>query len=278
MRPDPSGPGDSASDLGAFGPGRLSTTLGPRGTRLLVAALLATLMLWNVPFGSYLLYPFKLFATWLHELSHGIAMLVLGAGVRKMEIFRDTSGLAFPERGVTALAQGAISSAGYMGTAAFGALFLLLGQTERGARAVLGILGATMLATAALFVRNGFGVGATLVGGMVLVGVAVLATETIQSFVLNFLAAQACINAVLDIRVLFGQTMLVNGQSHGQTDAHTVARVLGGPHWMWASLWLAWSFVLFYLALRRLGPKGRRSSPRLSRPQPAQAADGSAPS
>lgn len=237
------------------GPHSLRAALGQKGTRLLVGALLVTLMLWNVPFGSYLLYPFKLFATWLHEISHGIAMLVLGAGVRKMEIFRDTSGLAFPERGVTALAQAIISSAGYMGTAAFGALFLLLGQTERGARGVLGILGAAMLVSAALFLRNGFGIGAVVIGGTVLVGLAVLATETIQAFLLNFLAAQACINAVLDIRVLFGQTMLVNGQSHGQTDAHTVARVAFGPHWMWASLWLAWSFGLFYLALRRLSPR-----------------------
>ena len=39
--------------------------------RTLAIALLASLLLWNLPFGGVLLYPFKLLATWLHELSHG---------------------------------------------------------------------------------------------------------------------------------------------------------------------------------------------------------------
>jgi hypothetical protein len=37
--------------------------------RTLAFALLASLLLWNLPFGGVLLYPFKLLATWLHELS-----------------------------------------------------------------------------------------------------------------------------------------------------------------------------------------------------------------
>ena len=69
-------------------------------------------------------------------------------------------------------------------------------------------------------------------------------------FLVNLLAAQSCINAVLDIRVLFGATMYVNGLPHGQSDAQTVSRVAGGATWMWAGLWLMWSFALFYAALR----------------------------
>ena len=42
--------------------------------RALVIALLASLVLWNLPFGGLVLYPFKLFATWLHELSHGLSI------------------------------------------------------------------------------------------------------------------------------------------------------------------------------------------------------------
>src|SRR5688572_31943882 len=42
-------------------------------------------------------------------------------------------------------------------------------------------------------------------------------------------------------RVLFGQTMYVNGQPHGQSDAHTVSRMIGGPYWVWAAFWLVWS-------------------------------------
>ena len=220
------------------------------GNRLLVAALLVTLLLWNVPYGWVALYPFKLFATWLHESSHGVTMVLLGAGFGKMEIFRDTSGLAFPEQGVTSAAQAAISSAGYMGTAFFGAVFLVLGRTPRGARVVLAVLGMAMVVSAVMYVRNFFGLEAIIAGGVLLFGFAWRGGEESCGFLLNLLAAQSCINAVLDIRVLFGATMYVNGQPHGQSDAQTVARVIGGPTWMWAGMWLAWSFALFYVALR----------------------------
>jgi hypothetical protein len=216
----------------------------------LLLALLATLLLWNVPYGQYALYPFKLFATWLHESSHGVVMLLTGAGFDHMQIFRDTSGLAYPHHGVTPAAQAAISSAGYVGTAAFGALFLVLGRTPRGGRAVLGSIAAALVLSAALYVRNVFGVAFVLVGGVTLAAIAWKGAESLAAFVLNFIAAQSCINAVLDIKVLFGSTMIVNGQAHGRSDAHTMAEAVGGPPWLWASVWLAWSFVLFFLALR----------------------------
>jgi hypothetical protein len=225
---------------------------GNAGQALLRVALLATLFLWNVPYGQYALYPFKLFATWLHETSHGIVMLLTGAGFDRMLIFRDTSGLAYPDHGVTAPAQAVISSAGYMGTAAFGALFLWLGRTARGARAILGATAIAMLLSAVFFVRNGFGVAAVLVGGVALLILAWKAEEPAAAFVLHFIAAQACINAVLDIRVLFGATMIVNGKVQGRSDAHTMSDAVGGPPWLWASVWLGWSFLLFFFALRRL--------------------------
>jgi hypothetical protein len=217
---------------------------------LLLGAMLGTLLLWNVPYGQYALYPFKLFATWVHESSHGMVMLLTGAGFEKMLIYRDTSGLAYPSSGVTAAGQAFVSSAGYMGTAFFGALFLVLGRTSRGARGVLRVVGAVMVTTALLFIRNPFGVASVAIGGVLLLVLAWRASEAIAGFALNFLAAQCCINAVLDIRVLYGSTMIVNGHESGSSDAHTMARVAGGLPWMWATIWLGWSFLLFFVALR----------------------------
>jgi hypothetical protein len=228
-----------------------------QGNALLLLALLGTLLLWNVPYGEYLLYPFKLFATWLHETSHGVVMLVTGAGFDRMMIYRDTSGLAYPEHGVTPVAQAAISSAGYVGTAFFGALFLVLGRTPRGAHGVLRVVAAIMLLTALVFVRNAFGVAAVVAGAVALAGLSLRASEHVSALVLNFLAAQSCINAVLDIRVLYGSTLVVNGMTTGKSDAHTMARVAGGPPWLWASVWLCWSFLLFFLALRYTRLKGQ---------------------
>jgi hypothetical protein len=227
-----------------------------RGHHFLLGALLATVVLWNVPYGWYVLYPFKLFATWIHESSHGLLMLILGASFQKMEIFRDTSGLAYPGNAVTDGAQAAISSAGYLGTSFFGALLLVFSRTQRGARTVLAFLGLVMLVSALVYVRNLFGGLAVGLFGAVLVACAFWGFAGLCAFLANFLATQSCINAVLDIRVLFGQKMYVNGSAHG-SDAHSVASLLGGPHWLWAAIWLVWSFAWFYAALRyvRLRPE-----------------------
>jgi hypothetical protein len=220
--------------------------------KFLLVALLGTLILWNVPYGWTILYPFKIFATWLHESSHALLMVLLGAGLDRLEIFRDTSGLAHPALGVTAVAQAVISSAGYMGTAFFGALFLILARTERGARWILVGIGAAMAVTAALAVRNTFGVVAIASEAAVLLGLARWGGPRTAGFLVNFLAAQSCINALLDIRVLFGGTLLVDGQPRVQSDADQVSHVVGGPPALWATLWLVWSFALFFVALRRM--------------------------
>src|SRR5262249_33525730 len=234
---------------------------GARATdKLLVAALLVTLVLWNVPYGWVALYPFKIFATWLHESSHALVMLATGAGLDRLEIFRDTSGLAYPAHGVTAAAQVLISSAGYMGTAFFGALFLLLGGTERGARWVLAGLGAAMGAMVAVGVRNPFGIAAICAIGASLVLVARWGGERLAAFLVNLLAAQSCINAVLDIRVLFGSSLYVDGQPRAVSDADMVARVLGGPPALWATLWLVWSVALFYIPRRFVRQRARRAA------------------
>jgi hypothetical protein len=211
---------------------------------------MASLLLWNLPFGGVLLYPFKLFATWLHELSHGLVMLAVGAGFAEMHMFQDTSGFAFSARGTGGLGQAAVASAGYMGTALFGAAFLVLGRTRRGARAILAILGAALLLSAILYVRNRFGVIAVLVGAVGTLAAAAFASEQIARHLLNFVAAQSCINAVLDIRTLFRANLVVDGAVVDRSDAHNMAEATFGTHWMWATIWLCWSFALFYAALR----------------------------
>lgn len=233
--------------------------------RALVASLLVSLILWNLPFGGVVLYPFKLLATWMHELSHGLIMLATGAGFDRMEIYRDTSGVAFAKHGVHQAAHAAVAAAGYMGTPLFGALMLVVGQTRRAARRVLAGLGMAMALTAALWVHGGFGVAAVATGGAVCTVLAALASERQAALVVNFIAAQACINALLDVRVLFRDTQIVNGKVVGASDAHNMAASSVGPPTLWAVVWLAWSLVLLYAALRviYLGQQHAQPAPAL---------------
>ena len=218
--------------------------------RALFLALLASLLLWNLPFGGLVLFPFKLFATWLHESAHGLIMIVTGVGFDHMEIYRDASGLAFMRGGAGPTAAGFIAAAGYMGAPLLGALFLVLGQTRRGARSILLALAILLGVSALLFVRNDFGLTAVGIGAGACLAAAVFAPEWLAILLVNFVAAQACINAVLDIRVLFRTNLVVNGINVGGSDAHNMAAVTFGTASTWAAIWLGFSLLAFFVALR----------------------------
>ncbi len=250
--------------------------------RTVAIALLASLLLWNLPFGGLLLYPFKLLATWLHEMSHGLLMLVTGNGLKSVVIYRDTSGLAHArdQAGPTALAF--IAAAGYMGTSLWGALLLVVTPTARAARTALLVLSA-LLSISAIFViatppDDAFGLWA--VGGMaaVVAACAILLPGRWRVAVAHFIAAQSCVNALLDIRVLFRPQQIVNGRPT-ESDAHSMANATFGTTdqwalWLWASVWLVWSLVVLYVALRLSGSRALANVAPFARPK-ASPRDGS---
>jgi Peptidase M50B-like len=215
-----------------------------------VVALLASLLLWNLPFGGLVLYPFKLIATWLHEMSHGVVMLLSGAGFSHLDIYRDTSGIAYAQRGVGGFGRAAIASAGYMGAALLGASLLVLGQSARRARAILVGFAIALALSLVFWVRNDFGMAAVVAGALACIALARFAGEKTALLLVNFVAAQACINAVLDIRVLFRPTLVIDGEVVRVSDAHNMAAASFGSHWLWAGVWLAFSFACFFVALR----------------------------
>ncbi len=226
-------------------------SVGHKRQRALILALLASLLLWNLPFGGLVLYPFKLLATWLHEMSHGVVMVLSGAGFHHLEIFQDTSGIAQAKQGVSAVGRAAIHSAGYMGTALFGAVLLVVGQTRTGARSVLASLGAALGISAFVWIQNDFGQTATYIGMAVCIAISLVPSERLAILVVNFIAAEACINALLDIRVLFRTEMVINGVIvDGASDAHNMADATFGTHVLWAVVWLLWSCLCFFIALR----------------------------
>jgi hypothetical protein len=225
------------------------TKIPPR-ERALFIALIVSFALWNLPFGGFLLYPFKLLATWMHEMCHGLAMLVSGAGFRELEIFDDTSGIARARRGIGDAGRALIACAGYMGTAAIGALMLFFERTALGARISLGLLGSLLGLSAAVLISNRFGVVVASVGAIFCVGFALWPRAKVPVYLLNFIAAQSACNAVLDIRVLYRSELMINGRPSGASDAHNMANSTFGTPTMWATLWLLWSLGVLYAALR----------------------------
>lgn len=243
--------------------------------RTLAFALLASLLLWNLPSGGVLLYPFKLLATWMHELSHGLAMVLTGAGFDHVLIYRDTSGLAYGGGGASRGSRAVIAAVGYMGTPLWGALLLVVTPNARLARWALLVLSALLVGTALTVIDapdgDTFGSWTMAAIGTACAAGALVVPARWRLMIAHFIAAQSCVNAILDIRVLFRPAQMVGGRLTVASDAHNMAvATFGTPAawavWTWAIVWLLWSLGVLFIALRLGGSRalvqGRSFAPR----------------
>ena len=206
-------------------------------TNWLWLAVAVSLAVSFTPWAPLILYPFKLFTTWIHECGHALMTVLVGGDVMSITIEPDTSGLTMSSIPATRIARGLVASAGYLGAAVVGCLLIAATRIERRAHLILLGIGAFMLFTLVVWMRNLFGAAVVLGWGSALVALARRGgLGNAQRFLLSLLAIQVALNAVYDIRVLY----LVRGES----DAATMARLFALPSWAWATLWIATSVAM----------------------------------
>jgi hypothetical protein len=211
---------------------------------LIAAALVLSLAL-NWRWLRWPLYPLQLLATWAHECAHGVAALLVGGRVERLQIFADGSGLATTRVPATRLRAAWVASAGYPGTALLGAGLLAVRHLGAPGQVLAG-LGGFVVLSALLWVRNVFGFLALggLGGGLVAAGVYLPLAQA--RLALALVGAAVGLNALTSLGHLFGRQGLVGGQPR-PSDARLVAAALWLPSWIWASLWLLLSLGLLGL-------------------------------
>jgi Peptidase M50B-like len=217
--------------------------------RNLIIACVVLVLLMNISTGRYVLYPFMIFSTWVHEMCHGIAAIMMGGYISKLEIFKDGGGFAITAVGDVNWRIGFISSAGYPGTSITGCLLLLYRRTTLGPTIGTIALGLALLLSCALYVRNWFGFFMLSGEGIFLLLSAWLLPAAWLDNLYNFLAATCCLNGVDSIQDLFASSQgYVNGELV-QSDAHNVAEKWGFDYRFWAMVWLIMSFVAFVIGI-----------------------------
>lgn len=213
-------------------------------------ALVIVFVLWNLPQLSGLLFPFRLFVTFVHEAGHGLAALLSGGRFLSFTILPNGAGYATTAGGTTAL----ILPAGYLGAALFGAVLFYLANTLPYPRHISTVLGVLVIVLAVLF--GGLLSLATLVG--VLIGVALIALGLrghydINLLTLNVLAMLTSLNAVLDLFYLVGNSGTVMGNVRNDALAfqQNVAPLIPAPVWalLWSGLALAMLGVAVYYSI-----------------------------
>ena len=193
------------------------------------------------PWGTLALYPFKLFTTWVHECGHALMTVLVGGSVASIMIEPDTSGVTRSLVPAGPIAQGLVASSGYLGASVVGCLLMAASRVAR-ARAIVWTVGALMLFTLVIWIRNVFGFVVVLAWGASLVALARMASRHASRFVLSLLAIQVALDSVYDIRVLFH----VDG---GHSDATTMAHLFLLPAWLWASGWMLMSVGMLAVTL-----------------------------
>jgi hypothetical protein len=209
-----------------------------------IICLLVTVALSFVPYGRYVLYPFNLLTTFIHESFHVLAGLVTGAQDISMKISLDTSGLTTSRGGWRIL----IIPAGYIGTTFFGSLFLLINSRRGTEKFLFIILGLFVLLITLIF---SFRSPLTLIFGIIIGTLSVVTgiffKGNIPTFLMSFISIQLALNSLWDIRDL----IYISLDQSTPTDAQSMSReILPLPPIVWAVLFGLVSTAILFVVLR----------------------------
>jgi hypothetical protein len=217
----------------------------------LAAVAAGSIGLWQTSWGSLLLYPFTILATWFHEMGHGLAAIVVGGRFERLAIYADGSGVAQSLMPVdaSAVSTAFIGAAGPLGPPVVGAALIVASRSPRATRIALGLLAGALLLSTLVWVRS-------LVGWLVLpaIAVALLAvllrgSANVREFAVQLLGVQACISAWQDLGYLFSDGGLVAGQPQ-RSDTAAIADSLLLPYWFWGAAISALILVMMAASVR----------------------------
>ena len=237
---------------------RLSQDARPQAMTLLVAATISV-VLWFIPYAEFLTYPFRIFVTFIHEGGHALAALLTGNSVASLSVATNASGETYTSQGGL-ISQLLISSAGYLGSMAFGALLLVLIRKAVAARIVLLCCGVFVFALTMIFglikplfwLNAWSGIPFTLLAGTVisvgLVLIARFASARVATFFVSFLAVQCVLNALFDLKTVFFLSSPFGPRI--PTDAVNMAQATGVPPIFWTVIWIALALGILWFAMR----------------------------
>ena len=195
---------------------------------LLIAA--ASVAVWFVPALNWLVMPLTYLNTHLHEFCHAVAAELTGGQAMHILVHADGSGVT-PSRGGVLIA---IASAGYVGTAVLGGLFVLVASTAKRARHLMLGLAVTLGFSVLLFVRGDLvGLASGVLWAATFAILWFRGQPTALRWVGQFIGVQLCLTSLQSFSVLI-RASTVSGIN---SDASIMQDATGVPAVFWAVLW-----------------------------------------
>lgn len=241
---------------------------------LLLLATAITVALWFIPLAEYLIYPIRLFTTFIHESGHALIAVLTGGSVQSLTIASDGSGEVY-SASTGMIGELLTSSAGYLATTAFGVMMLYLIRRSFSANKILVALGIfvgvvtvifTIISPVFNFLSLNASVGSiaftAVAGGLLaaaLLGLGLYSSLRVANFAVAFLAVQCLLNAALDLINVFFINSPFSG-ANVQTDAGNMATATGIPSVVWVVIWMGISLLMISLGLRLYAVKQSKAT------------------
>lgn len=233
---------------------RLVSQVDVRSIGILLAIFAVIALLW----GTVIVSPLKIFVVLMHEISHGLAAIVTGGDIVRIEINTRQGGLCVTRGGSRFLTL----SAGYLGSMLWGGVILLLAARTRYDRQVSMVIGGFVLLMTVLYVRTffGFAFGLAFAAGMIAMGWKL--NRDINELVLKVIGITSCLYAVLDI---LDDVLKRPGIG---SDADMLADITFIPAFVWGVIWIALALAASGLFLVLSAQPSKESPPAEGGSQP----------
>jgi sensor histidine kinase YesM len=221
---------------------------GQKSLIILFVFAIATVIVWQLPGGMMILYPFTLLSTWFHEMGHGIMALLLGGHLIRIEVYANGSGLAehSGELFLGPFGRALVAAAGPLAATMIGSFMLIKADKAKLAKWTLLIIGILMLGSVALWIRGFMPILVLIILGALLVFIALKGNAGVKKITMQFLGVQAFMSFYLSIGYLFSSGADVGGYSL-PSDTQAIANNLLLPFWFWGAVLLAiWAIMINY--------------------------------
>ena len=221
-----------------------------RNIIILGLIVVATILLWQAPFGRYALYPFIILGTWFHEMGHGLAAMLLGGNFKQLEIYSNGSGLAIHSGSLFLgpIGSAIVAAAGPIGPTLAGAGLVISSSKKKNAKIALIILSVLLIVSPVIWIRSIFGFLIILVFGIASTLIALKGNDRLIQFTAQFLGVQAWLSLYLSIDYLFSAGAEVGG-SRFMSDTSVISENLFLPYWIWAGLIVIFSAFVIYRSI-----------------------------
>ena len=188
---------------------------------IIITIFFISLFLWN----TFIMYPVKLFVVSLHELSHGIAAIISGGQIIKIQIDPRIGGYCayMISSDTSVIFRIFISSAGYLGSMFWGAIIFIFSSRTKMDRIITTIITLSMGVLSSFVIRSGelFGIIFCIAFTVFLIIAIKWFSDKFHDIFLKFIGLSSCLYVITDIK-----SDLIDRTGIG-SDADKIAEITG---------------------------------------------------